>query len=111
METQTSSACEPLPNPLPEALVPQDRDVAAMHLGANALGHDEGADRISSRAGADHPGGSGHRWVVVLVAQPLATWPGRRRLRSASFTPHASHLPEARNRGGESRTSLTMTRS
>jgi hypothetical protein len=48
MGTRRRSACEPLPNPLPEALVPQDRDVAAMHLGANTLGHDEGADRISA---------------------------------------------------------------
>jgi len=95
------SVCDPLPNPLPEAVVPQDRDVAAMHLGANALGHDESADRISSRAGADHPGGSGHGRVVVLVAQPLSTWPGRRRLRSASFTPHARPPSRARNRGGE----------
>ena len=83
------SACEPLPNPVPEALVRQDRDVPAVHLGANALGHDEGADGIGSRAGADHPGGGCHGRVVVLVAQPLATWPGRRRLCSASFTPHA----------------------
>ena len=98
----TSSACEALPHSLPEALMPQDRYVAAMQLGANALGHDEGADRISSRAGADHPGGSSHRRVVVLVAQPLPTWPGRRRLGSASFTPHAGPTPVARNRGGQS---------
>ena len=100
----TSSACKPLPNPLPDALIPQDRDVAAMHLGANALGHDERADRIGSRAGADHPGGGCHRRVVVLVAQPLTTRSGRCCLRSAAFTPHV-RPPSRGNRGGGNCTS------
>ena len=43
----------------------RDWDVAAKHLGANALGHDEGADCISSRAGADQSGAQ--RQCLVLV--------------------------------------------
>lgn len=76
------------PEPPANAFMPQDRDVAAMDLRPNALGHDEGTDRIGSRARAHHAGGSGHRRVVVLVAESLTTGPGGGRLSSAPFTSH-----------------------
>ncbi len=67
--------------------------MAAMHLGRDTAGYHHGPEGVGGGAGSNHAGSGSHDRVVVLVAEPLTTRPGRRRLGSASLAAHLADLP------------------
>ena len=92
------SAAEPAAQSWPPLSPPRHGRVPSVYVLRDAVGHDEASDGIGGGPRPDHPGGGGHRRVVVPVAQPLALWSRGAGFQSAAFAPHGPR-PSARARG------------